>query len=202
MVVVGIVGIIVLAIMIAMVICVIKYSEGMLRKIAVALYIIAACVIVVAILVGVLGSMKVDSDRAKYNISTTTILSGYSYQGNTIPGYHEIVSSGLFYADSILIPEESVEVSALCKIFTAIDVYYPKGDSEIIYTEEDLFISPWFYSVATNVVKLAPDPTWMALEIGIYDVMFFVPVNVILFIIVLVKLGRKEKTAKKQADND
>ena len=56
--------------------------------------------------------------------------------------------------------------------------------------------------MATNVVKLAPDPTWMALEIGIYDVMFFVPVNVILFIIVLVKLGRKEKTAKKQADND
>ena len=199
---VSIVGIIVLAIMIAMAVCVIKYSEGQLRKISFAMYAIALCIIVGAILVGVLGSMKVDSDRAKYNISTTAILSGYSYQGNTIPGYHEIVSSGLFYADSILIPEESVEVSALCKIFTAIDVYYPKGDSEIIYTEEDLFISPWFYSVATNVVKLAPDPTWMALEIGIYDVMFFVPVNVILFIIVLVKLGRKEKTAKKQADND
>lgn len=199
---VSIVGIIVLAIMIAMVVCVIKYSEGQLRRIAFAMYAIALCIIVGAILVGVLGSMKVDSDRTKYNISTTTILSGYSYQGNTIPGYHEIVSSGLFYADSILIPEESVEVSALCKIFTAIDVYYPKGDSKIIYTEEDLFISPWFYSVATNVVKLAPDPTWMALEIGIYDVMFFVPVNVILFIIVLVKLGRKEKTAKKQADND
>ncbi len=193
MVLVGIVAIVVLAVMVAMIVCVIKYSEGKLKKAAMIIYAIAIGIVLLTVSVGVFGSMKLANDRKQYDISCSGILSGYTFRGNTIPGYYEIVSTGLFYADSILIPEGSVQVSPLCKMFTETNVYFVKGDEGFTYTDEELFVSPWFYSVATNVVKLAPDPTWMAIEIGIYGIIFFVPINIILFIVVLVRLKKKGK---------
>jgi len=188
-----IIGIVIFAAIVAMLICIMKYSSGKLRKFVWRFNIGVVCAIIATSAVYMIASAKIKSDEKNYDIRKGTVLSGYGYRGETVPGYYEIVRSGLFYAENILIPKENVQVSPFSRFFVDSCIYVPKGDLEIKCDEERLFISPWNYYVATNIVKIAPNPGWMTLEIVIYILMLFAIVNVVLFILVLVQISKKDK---------
>lgn len=188
----SIVVLIIFALLVAMDVCSMKYSSGKLRKFVWGFNIFIACVIGIAIAVYAIGEIKINQDREKYDIESGTILSGYGYRGETVPGYYEVVRSGLFYVDSMLVKKENVEVSPLSSMFSDSFIYLPKGDGGIKLTEEQIFVNPWFYDEATNIVKIVPNYFWVTFELVIYALLAFIPVNIILFIVVMVRLKKAE----------
>lgn len=187
-----VVGIIIIALLVAMIVTSMKYAEGRLRKIVWLSNIVVICVVVVGISIIFLDSIFEKIDRKNYAIDKGTILSDISYVGD-VDDYYAINISGLFYSDGYFVPKAGVKMSPVCKLFKIVKLYYPQEDGGIIQADDDVFYSPYYYSVFTNICKIVPDYFWVGLYVIIFDFIIALPLNIITFILVLLSLRKKQR---------
>lgn len=187
-----VVGIIVIALIVSMAVTSMKYSEGMLRKFIWTFNGITISVVAVALAILAYDSFSENSLGKQYGIAKGNAMYNLTYV-DEIDEYYAVNSSGLFYSEDFFVVKEGVEASYLCKIFTPIKMYFPIEDQGIVYLDEAVFYDPYSYQVASNICKITPDYFWMALFVFIYDMMAFVPMNILVFIVVLIKISKKDK---------
>lgn len=186
-------GVFVFALLFAILFCLIKFATGKLRKVVIIFNLIVVGLLCGTFIIYLVGNAYRKTDAEKYNINSGTAISGFTYVGKMAEGYHELLSYSLFASDSFLVPEENVEVSPLCNIFTEVVLYKELDSGGIDYYDNEIFIDPWRYYVDNSIVKVKPNITWMAIELTIYILFGFTIVNVILFVCVIIQVVKKDK---------